>query len=277
MIIKNKFKFIYLEITNYCNMDCPFCVSSKVTNRRFLDLDKINRYLTMIKEVTNTVYLHVLGEPLLHPNFNEIIELCNQHDLMVRLTTNGTLINKYDFNKLNIKKISFSLQSLIQYSDDLINEYFNNLEIFLNSIKHKLENGEMGIDFRLWNDKKNERINLFNQKITKILEEKLNINNLPNVHLSEADEFEWPNKESDDNLNKTFCLGGKTQLAVLSTGDVVLCCLDYSAQTKLGNLNENTLKEILLGNDYQNAMKAFQAGNSYFELCKKCKFRNRFN
>ena len=277
MIIKNKFKFIYLEITNHCNMNCPFCVSPNVKQRRFLDLNKIDEYLNMIKEVTNTVYLHVLGEPLLHPQFIDVVKLCQKHNLLVRLTTNGTLINKYDFSKLQIKKISFSLQSLIQYNDKLIKQYFDNLNQFISQVSSKLNNGEMGIDFRLWNDKNNLIINNFNNKITKMLEEEIDIYNLPNVHLSEADEFEWPNKDNEDNLIRTHCLGGKTQLAVLSTGDVVLCCLDYSGQTKLGNLNDSTLKEILLGDMYQNVMKTFQAGNSYFELCKKCKFRNRFN
>ena len=99
MIIKNKFKFIYLEITNYCNMNCPFCVSPNVSDRRYLDIEKFKKYILNIKEFTNTVYLHVLGEPLLHPKFKEIIKICNENNINVRwvigTTTSYFLSNQY--------------------------------------------------------------------------------------------------------------------------------------------------------------------------------------
>ena len=73
------------------------------------------------------------------------------------------------------------------------------------------------------------------------------------------------------------CLGGKTHLGVLVNGDVVLCCLDYSGKTKIGNLNENRLEEILSSDLYQNAMIKMQAGIPYFKLCESCLYRNKFN
>lgn len=277
MIKKTNFKFIYLEITNYCNMNCPFCVSPNVEKRRYLEMDKVEWYLSEICQFTNTVYLHVLGEPLLHPSFVDIVNMCKKYNLNVRLTTNGTLLSKYDFSKLNVKKISISLQSLIQYSDELIDEYFENISSFLNNVSLKLKNRDLGIDFRIWNNKDNKDIENFNNKIYYYLLEKLNINEIPNVRISEASEFEWPDVSKDDNINNISCLGGKTQLGVLSNGDVVLCCLDYSGQTRLGNLNDNSLNTIINGEVYQNVMKKFQAGEAYFDLCKKCNFRNRFN
>ena len=129
---------------------------------------------------------------------------------------------------------------------------------------------------KMMNDKNNSNINEFNEKIIRKLVEEINIKSLNNVHLSEADEFEWPNIDNCENSSTVSCLGGKTQLAVLSTGDVVLCCLDYSGKTKIGNLNEQTFRDILMGEKYQLAMQRFQAGCAYFALCQKCKYRNRF-
>ena len=40
-----------------------------------MSLDDIDNYLDQIKEFGNYIYLHILGEPLLHPNFNEILKL----------------------------------------------------------------------------------------------------------------------------------------------------------------------------------------------------------
>ena len=73
------------------------------------------------------------------------------------------------------------------------------------------------------------------------------------------------------------CLGGKTHVGVDVNGDVVLCCLDYRTKTKIGNLNVQTLKEILDSEPYQNAMLAQQAGKAYFPICASCKYRKRFN
>ena len=47
-----------------------------------------------IYPLTKTICLHLMGEPLLHPNINEIFEICKSKNLNVYLTTNGTLIKK---------------------------------------------------------------------------------------------------------------------------------------------------------------------------------------
>ena len=43
-----------------------------------MNLDDIKNYLNQIKEVCDYVYLHVLGEPLLHPDFNEILNILDK-------------------------------------------------------------------------------------------------------------------------------------------------------------------------------------------------------
>ena len=64
-------KRIYLEITNACNLNCPFCENEK--GHYFMPIDIIKDCLKQIKEVCDYVYLHVLGEPLLHPDIEEIL------------------------------------------------------------------------------------------------------------------------------------------------------------------------------------------------------------
>ncbi|MBQ7126749.1 radical SAM protein, partial [bacterium] len=62
----------YLEISNICNLSCSFC-SDHHRPFRTMTLQEINQALDQIKEVTDYVYLHLKGEPLLHPDFNEIL------------------------------------------------------------------------------------------------------------------------------------------------------------------------------------------------------------
>ena len=86
-------KRVYLEITNACNLNCSFCTNKKGTT--FMSLDDIDNYLNQIKEFGNYIYLHVLGEPLLHPNFDQILKLLDEKDFNLQLVTNGILLNKY--------------------------------------------------------------------------------------------------------------------------------------------------------------------------------------
>lgn len=87
-----------------------------------MSLDDIDNYLNQIKEFSNYIYLHVLGEPLLHPNFDQILKLLDEKDFNLQLVTNGILLNKYP-NLLShkcLRKLSISLHSInnIDVSDD---------------------------------------------------------------------------------------------------------------------------------------------------------------
>ena len=88
-----KFKQIYIEITNICNLNCSFCPKNN-RPKRFMTVDEFNTIIDEISPLTNTVCLHLMGEPLLHPNIKEIFEICNQKKLNVHLTTNGTLVRQ---------------------------------------------------------------------------------------------------------------------------------------------------------------------------------------
>ena len=59
-----------------------------------LGIDQFRSILDQIKPYTSYLYLHVLGEPLMHPELEEILSLCRKADMHVQLTTNGTLLKK---------------------------------------------------------------------------------------------------------------------------------------------------------------------------------------
>jgi len=81
-----KYKKIYVEITNSCNFSCSFCYPSERTPR-FLAPGKFRAIAREIRPFTSYVYLHVLGEPLLHPAFGEILGIAAEENLRVNITT----------------------------------------------------------------------------------------------------------------------------------------------------------------------------------------------
>ena len=92
--------------------------------------------------------------------------------------------------------------------------------------------------------------------------------------MDKDNEFSWP--EINDYKSNGYCYALKTQIAILSDGTVVPCCLDSNGQIELGNIFNNTLEEIISSERYQNLKKSFQDRKPCEELCKSCTFKERF-
>lgn len=72
-----RFKRIYIEITSSCNLKCSFCQET-LRSPHFMSVDEFAHTLQQIRPYTNYIYLHVKGEPLLHPQLDEILALCRR-------------------------------------------------------------------------------------------------------------------------------------------------------------------------------------------------------
>jgi len=119
-----RFNKIYVEITNKCNLNCSFCSQDNLEKRE-LSLQEFDIILDKIRHHTNTIYLHVKGEPLIHSNLGKILDITKKYDMKVKITTNGTLL-KQRIDTLqkcdNIKQINISLHSENNYPN-----YFENV------------------------------------------------------------------------------------------------------------------------------------------------------
>ena len=69
-----KFKKIYIEITNICNLSCSFC-SKTNKDKKELTIEEFETILKKIDDYTDYIYLHVKGEPLLHSKLEELLSL----------------------------------------------------------------------------------------------------------------------------------------------------------------------------------------------------------
>ena len=276
-----RFKKIYLEITNYCNKNCSFC-SKDNREQKEMSLEEIKSILPDIKKYTDYVYLHVKGEPLLHSEFKEIINYLDSENMWINITTNGTLIDKHIkeiSNNKHLRQINISVHS---FNDD---KYIDRI---LASIDEILANNSLiNIVLRFWalEDNTFSKANLLNiNKIishyeldNSLIEEIYKKNNIKlkdRLYLNKDSLFEWPsldNKIYED----SFCYGLKTQIAILSNGTVVPCCLDSSGIINLGNIFETSLEEILNSEKTKLIINGFRNNKAVHPLCQHCSFRLR--
>lgn len=266
-----KFKRIYIEITNSCNLNCSFC-SKSFRDRRNMSILEFETVLKKIDKYTDFIYLHVKGEPLLHPDLDKILELLDNYNKKVIITTNGTLLKeKLDILlKHNIYKINISLHSensKESYLEDIL-ECISILKI--NTI----------ISLRFWTLEEN-KMDDKTKKYISILKRYFNINEInnntkliDNVYVSLQNIFEWP---SNANSNSDgYCLGGNSHIGILSDGSVIICCLDGEGKSNLGNIFYEDLSFILNSEKYHNIINYFKNNKCYLDICKKCTYKNRF-
>ena len=91
-----QFKIVFLELTNACNFSCTFCAKHKMSRPvGFMDAALAMRILKQLgeHELTKRVAFHVMGEPLLHPRFDEILAQAHSMGLKVVINTNGSLLS----------------------------------------------------------------------------------------------------------------------------------------------------------------------------------------
>ena len=278
--MKKRFKKIYIEITNKCNLNCTFCSPLK-RELKEMSVEEFSLIISKIKSFTDYIYLHVKGEPLLHSKLDEILSICDKENIKVNITTNGTLL-KEKFNILNnhncIRQINISLHSENNYKN-----YFEN--VF--DISKQLC-GKIFISFRLWTldnlkldnkstiivDKIINSYNLLTDVVEKIKKDK-SVKIFNNTFVNKDNLFDWPDINKDLNING-MCYGLDTHIAILVNGDVVPCCLDADGDVVLGNIFKEDLDNILSSELVKNIIEGFKNNKSICKLCKNCNFRYRF-
>ena len=282
-----KFKQIYVEITNICNLNCSFCPKNS-RPKKFMSVEEFDMVTNQISPLTNAICLHLMGEPLLHPNIKEIFELCGKKKLSVYLTTNGTLLKQnLDLLKTGCaKRISISLHSF--EANENPNSLDGYLDCTLLACKEIAENSQTYIELRLWNESidKNAKNSLNKNiidKINKLFSATLSTNLrgrirlTDKVYISFADVFEWPiNTQNKQENSIKFCYGLRSHFGILCDGTVVACCLDSEGKLALGNIFESTISDILDSPRAQNIYKGFTDRNTTEEFCKTCTYANKF-
>jgi len=264
--MKKRFKKVYIEITNVCNLNCSFCPET-TRKKEFITVENFSLIIDKIKDYTDYVYLHVKGEPLMHPKLDELIDICNKNDIKVNITSNGRLLkDKIDILRNgNIRQLNISLHS------------FNNIDEIKGLLNVINEKENFYISYRLWNEGKN----IDNSEILKLLTDKyglLNESKLNDKTFVSIDKyFEWPDLNNNiHNLNGK-CLALKDHAAILVDGTVVPCCLDNERVINLGNIYNETLQEILEKGRTNNILNGFKCNKKEEELCQHCGYSTRFD
>lgn len=279
-----RFKRIYIEITNVCNMNCKFC-SKDVRKKQSMTLEQIDKIFQKIRQYADYIYLHVKGEPLMHEDVGAILDLAKEYNLKVIITTNGTLILQKvgDLkNKKALRQVNISVHSFEQ-NDMKNSSYIENIIEASNMIvASKLDTY---ISYRLWNledihniDKNKETLLKIGKaygidNVLEIASENSSIRLGENIFINLDTIFQWPSIENNIISYEGSCLGLIDQIAILVDGTVVPCCLDPQGENNLGNIFKEDLETILEKESTKAIIDGFKNNKLICDLCTRCEFR----
>lgn len=287
-------KRAYIEISNACNLRCSFCPSPGLsTQREWMSLPLFETVLDQLEGMVTEVYLHVLGEPLLHPLLPDFLAACEVKGMRVNLTTNGVLIG--DCSPIlrqspALRQINFSLHALQEISDiRKANQIFDEIIEFAKETAYGRP--DVFINFRLWNNgSQTESERAWNtqvyERLCRAFDRALDLVAFDagkrielggRMCLHQEKQFEWPADVAKPSArDRGTCQGLKSHCAVLVDGRVIPCCLDYRGDLTLGHVLRGGIAAAL-SSDRARAMRAgFDRKMLVEPFCQQCTFCDRF-
>ncbi len=278
MNTKPIFNKVYVEITNVCNLSCSFCKGTD-RQKKYMSIGEFEQAATKLRAVSDYIYLHVLGEPTLHPKLCEILEICNRLEFKVIITTNGTLLNKVEDILLDSKalhKVNISLHSLEANSGMDFDSYLDTCFDFADLLTDR---GKLCV-LRLWNGDEQNKYgeNKLNGKIKEKLESRFEppwkqntkgFSLKKGLFLEYAQRFSW---REEGECDKISCYSLRDQIGVLVDGTVVPCCIDCDGAIALGNIFTHDILNIINSQKAKSISEGFRNGIAVHPYCKNCGF-----
>lgn len=280
-----KFYKIYLEISDICNLKCSFCPPKKGV-RGVMDLCLFDKITSQIQNKVNLVALHLLGDPLCVPNLSQFLDILEAKNIRVDIVSSGAFLRDFHFEMLarpNVNQVSFSLDSAFDNRLDFMPYFTRILRFyeFLKSQPHRIY-----LNLRLFGRHDIEPI-LAHFKDFKREDSKRRIRLNKYFFLRFHNEFKWIKNSKINNFiesnldskihnfkdsKKPYCLGGISQLGILSNGLVVPCCLDSKGYMILGDLKIQDFSEVIESRIFKDFQTAQKTHINLPHICKTCNF-----
>lgn len=267
---------VFIEMNNSCNLRCKMCnidtMERKVEN---LSLEHCKKAIESAARMNiPIVRLHMYGEPLLNKQLINMIRYSKEQGIkIVHITTNATLLN----DKLSAELIDAGLDSITFSVSGSSEEIYSRFQGYrshytLKDVENKIEefiiirkqknkstpeismqyifDGENLIDCIKFNKKWNQKVDYI--KYTALTK--------------------WEGDETKEKLVQDVVSCIINSLAVLSNGDVTVCCSDFEGKLKLGNIKDQPLESYWKNDKFNRIQKILDSKN--FDhlpiMCKNC-------
>lgn len=290
--ISNVKSFPYLfvfEITNICNLKCPFCLTGKgISGGRSVRHMKFEEAKKIIDEVGDYLYmiqLYTWGEPLLNKDIYDIIKYAKSKNIYTMLSTNATAMNSTNNQKLIDAGLNYIMVAIDGGSNETYQKYriggnydevFDNLKSLIQTrINNKTVLPFIEWQFIVFSHNEHEVEN------TQNLAYRIGVNKFTPLPAYVEDESFRPksDKYRVDMLNPERlkdCDRPWTHLNIRADGGVASCCYEFFKEDDFGNAIETPFKEVWNNDFFQQSRRMITQRTKNLSLedgdiiCKNC-------
>lgn len=295
-------KYAYLETTNHCNLQCSFCNRDEVIGAlKHISLEDWAKLLDKIKHhPIETCKLMGMGEPMLHPQFDEILRMFKEvfPKCFVIVATNCqypiTEVSKMgqkfrkclqyiDMLYLSIDGYGESYERdrkpakwsrLIQFLEDLKSVDRKNCNIVINYVvnAYNIQDIEKVDQLR-----KDNNLGMLRLNIAQIWDENTSIKDDMATSGYTQEQLDYLRKKWKDNImgkeiwDYENCYWVNEGLYTTVEGHVKMCCMNTGAES-VGNIFEDTIENIQNSDKFQTIKKGCNTNNPT-EHCKNCSYK----
>jgi MoaA/NifB/PqqE/SkfB family radical SAM enzyme len=264
-------KVRHLEITTMvgCKVACVYCPQDKISHRYF-GADRMMRYddfKTYIEKVPKHVVVHFTGfaEPFLNPQCMDMIEYAARRGHPIYISTTLAGITRADTRRLS-KLAYYEFQIHLPSAEKAMNLAIND-EYF--SLLSDLMTAGIVTDFHFHGNEVHPVVGAWLRQ-----------------HAVDFAQFQIQDRAGNLNTEKVKARmstpvttaarpNGKLrcdriyQNVLLPNGDVVLCCMDWSAEHVLGNLKRDRFEDLYRSETFRRVLRGLRKPGDDI-LCRTC-------
>jgi len=292
---------LQVEPTNICNLNCTMCPRSKMTRSLgYMEPELFDEMLAgwenkvMVKPLRHWIFgttipmmkrgsikLFFMGEPLIHPKLDALIESGNRAGCQVGIQTNGTAFIQQEIREKVLAAkpsvIGISLDGIHEMSYGAVRKGARWKEICDGLEALHRERRESGLEKKVliivssilpeWDQASQERARKFLEPIRPFVDQigfvPLSRERDPEFYDENGDMVSYEKERIDDAVKqRPMCTEPLTKLNVLWDGRITPCCYDIDCEMPLGHVYEGidqvwrsgkvkALQAALLDQDYE--------------------------
>jgi len=271
---------LQIEPTNYCNLKCICCASSRSKRKKgYMDLDLFKKIIDDAAQIgVRHVDLFLHGEPLLHPHLGEMVQYIKLKRLRVEIATNAMVLDKEKMYTIlhsgldRNDRLRFSILGYSKETHEKIQRGVNHEKVIMNVLdflelqkKSQAKGPTVKIGFCVIPENEHEKkifMKYWREKVDRVM-----------VTDASISFREYKRKINVTSPRKKYCWDFWARMTILWNGDVTVCCVDVDGDFVLGNLENETIKEIW-NNEQLMAIKEIHKERNFekFPLCANCDF-----
>lgn len=270
---------VQVETSSYCNMVCLGCPQKDMTRSRgFMDPELFEKIVDELGNYRSRVWLHYMGEPLMHPKIFDLIEYASGKLSYFGMSSNGILLTRDMIERIldsELQRFEISLDSLDLGLLDKLRPGGNPKNIIENAhefFRIKYKRGQKypitSINYRELRENLHET-EKFGAHWKKILKE-------PDFVLAFPYE-RFGGHESAEHAAYTIaaerqpCLKLWNKALILSDGRLITCDAMFNGQMVMGDARTASIREIWNSPEYYKVRQKHIDGlANELKICSEC-------